>query len=242
MSSSRHALRLCVVAALLLAPSSAVARVTVEKAPVVVVRKTFDRRNPPKEMPPLGPNADAVTYIRFGCSTNSSYQVTSKRHDTSRRRAGGCSATARIDDLDVQLELEITVWVPRGARAKLVNHEEGHRVIAERIYETAERAARAEAAKWVGRSVTGKGADCAAAAETAVRDANQRFCDAYLEATSAWSGRVGNLYDDLTDHGRRDNPTIDEAIAQAFEKDAEEHGTPPAPANGGVDRRATARP
>src|SRR5690349_18818757 len=123
--------------ALMLASPVALARVTVEKAPVVVVRRTFDRANPPKEMPPLGPRADAITHIRFGCSANASYEVTSRRHDTSRRRgaAGGCTATARINDLDVRLELEITIWVPRGARPKLVNHEEGHRVIAERIYE-----------------------------------------------------------------------------------------------------------
>jgi hypothetical protein len=203
--------------------------VTVEKASVVVVRRTFDRANPPKEMPPLGPRADAVTHIRFGCSANASYEVTSRRHDTSRRRgaAGGCSATARIDDLDVRLELEITIWVPRGARPKLVNHEEGHRVIAERIYETAERAAREEAAKWVGHAVSGTAETCAAAAAGAMRDANQRLCEAYLEATSGWSGRVGNLYDEITDHGRRDNPTVQQGIAEAFERDAAERGSRP---------------
>jgi hypothetical protein len=204
-------------------PCAAGARgVTVEKVPVVVVRKTFDRRNPPKEMPPLGPRADAITHFKFGCSANATYEVTSRRRDTSRRRAGtgGCTATARINDLDVRVELEITVWVPRGARQKLVDHEEGHRVIGERIYETAERAAREEASRWVGRSVTARGEDCAAAADAAVKDANQRFCQAYLERTSGWSSRVGDLYDEITDHGRR-GTTVDEAIELAFEREAE---------------------
>src|SRR5439155_10394007 len=116
-----------------LAPSAARARgVSVQKAKVVVVRKTFDRRNPPKDMPPLGPRADAVTHLKFGCSASAAYEVTSRRRDTSRRRgASGCTATAVVNDLDVQLELEITIWVPRGARQKLIDHEEGHRVIGE---------------------------------------------------------------------------------------------------------------
>ena len=200
----------------------------VEKTPALITRKTFDPRNPPKEMPPLGPRADAVTHFKFGCATSASYETTSKRQerDRSRRRAGGgCTATARINGLTARLELEITIWVPTGARRTLVDHEEGHRVIAERVYETAEKAARAEAAKWVGRSVTGKAGNCAAAADTAVRDANHRFCQGYLEATSGWSGRVGDLYDDITDHGRRRRPTAAEAIELAFERDAEARQT-----------------
>jgi hypothetical protein len=217
-------LRLLFVLAVVIAPAVASARgVTVEKSPVVVVRRTFDRRNPPPDMPPLGRRADAVTHLKFGCSTNATYEVTSRRRDTSRRRGGtgGCTATARIKDLDVRIDLEITIWVPRGARRKLVEHEEGHRVIGERAYAVAERAAREEGAKWVGRSVTAKAADCAAAADEAVKDANHRFCQAYLERTSGWSSRVGDVYDDLTDHGRRDEPAVDEAIELAFRRDAE---------------------
>jgi hypothetical protein len=58
-------------------------------------------------------------------------------------------------------------------------------------------------------------------ADVAVRDANHKFCETYLQATSGWSGRVGDIFDDITDHGRRDNP-VDEAIAEAFERDARE--------------------
>ena len=212
-----------VAAVVVLTAPAAQARVTVSKGQVVVVRKTFDRRNPPKEMPPLGPRADAVTHFRFGCSTNANYEIVSRRRDTSRRRgaAGGCTATARINDMDIKLDLEITIWIPRGARQKLIDHEEGHRVIGERIYETAERAAREAARKWVGHTVTGRAENCPEAADTAVRDANHQFCRDYLEATSGWSSRVGDLYDAVTDHGRRD-VAVDDAIAQAFERDARE--------------------
>jgi hypothetical protein len=212
-----------VAVALALAPSVASAGVSVHKTKVVVVRKTFDRRDPPKDMPPLGPRADAVTHLKFGCSASAAYEVTSRRHDTSRRRgpgSAGCTATAVVNDLDVRVDLEITIWVPRGARQKLIDHEEGHRVIGERAYETAERAAREAARRWIGKSVTGTAANCAAAADAAVREVNEQLCKSYLEATSGWSSRVGDRYDDITDHGRRDNPPVAEAIELAFERDA----------------------
>jgi hypothetical protein len=222
MVPSRRPPRLLIVLALLLAPAVASARVKVEKTPPVVTRRTFDPRNPPKDMPPLGRDADAVTHFKFGCATSASYAVTSRQRD---RRSGDSTATARINDLTVKLDLEITIWLPRGARPKLVEHEEGHRVIAERIYATADEPARREAQKWIGRSVTGRGRTAAAAADEAVRDANHQFCQAYLDATSGWSGRVGDLYDDITDHGRRNPPAVDEAIAMAFEQDAAERKT-----------------
>ena len=230
--------RLLVVLALLVSPAIASARVTVEKTPVVVTRRTFDPRNPPKDMPPLGRDADAVTHFKFGCATSASYAVISRRRDTSKRRAGGHTATARINDITVKLDLEITIWLPRGARPKLVEHEEGHRVIAERVYATAEEAARCEAQKWVGRSVTGRGDSAAAAADEAVRDANHAFCQAYLDATSGWSGRVGDLYDDITDHGRRNRPSVDEAIPLAFEREAAERDAVGNAASGGRTRSA----
>lgn len=204
------------VIVLLLAPSAVDARgVSVEKTPVEVVRRTFDPGNPPKDMPPLGRRADAVTQIRFGCSTNARYQTISRTRAPSGR--SGCTATARIIDLDVRLTLEITIWIPRRARRRLIEHEEGHRIIGERVYETAERSAREEGRKWVGRVVKGAAGTCAAAANAAVSEASRQLCKDYLDATSGRSSRVGERYDTLTDHGRRFPPTVNAAIAQAFE-------------------------
>src|SRR5439155_27379899 len=81
------------------------------------------------------------------------------------------------------------------------------------------------ARKWIGRSVSGTADNCAAAADAAVRDVNEQLCKSYLEATSGWSSRVGDLFDDITDHGRRDNPPVDDAIRLAFDRDAAERDT-----------------
>src|SRR5690349_10320702 len=103
MAWARCAGGLVAAVVVLATPLTSRARVTVEKGDVVVVHKTFDRRNPPKEMPPLGPHADAVTHFRFGCSCNANYEIVSRRRDTSRRRGaeGGCTAAARIKDMGV---------------------------------------------------------------------------------------------------------------------------------------------
>jgi hypothetical protein len=197
--------------------------VTVERSPVVVTRKRFDPRDPPAEMPPLGPNADAITQSRFGCAASVQYTVVSRRPEGRGRRGverGGCTATARVDSVRVTLDLDVTIWVPTTARPKLVAHEEGHRVISERVYDDAAAdAALAEAQKLVGRTVTARGDNCEAAADAAIKAANEEFCQAYLDATSAWSTRVGNRYDDITSHGKRSDPGVDEAIRQSFEQE-----------------------
>ena len=197
--------------------------VTVERSAAVVRRNRFDPRDPPPAMPPLGPNADAVTQSRFGCAASVQYTVVSRRPEARGRRGvgrGGCTATARVDSVQVTLDLDVTIWVPVTARPKLVDHEEGHRVISERVYDDASTAAAlAEAQKLVGRTVTARGDTCEAAADAAVKAANEQFCQAYLDATSAWATRVGNRYDEITSHGKRSNPPVDEAIRQAFERE-----------------------
>jgi len=210
-----------------LCSADAPAAVTVEKAPVVVVRKTFDRRNPPKDMPALGPDADAITNINFTCSANARYATVLR----AREGPAGSGSSTRINDIAVKVGLEITIWVPRGARRKLVDHEGGHRVIGERVYETAERVAREEARRWVGRRVTGADDDAA------VREATQRCCDAYLDATSNRAGRIGRLYDEITRHGRADTE-VEAAIEEAFRRDAREH---PAATPTPVPERASER-
>ena len=208
-------------------PQSAPARVTrsggvtVEQKAAAVQRRRFDPFNPPPALPPMGDDADAVTQSRFGCAASVEYTIVSRTGARGRRGVRrGCTATARIDSIHVTLDLAVTVWVPNRAGPRLVAHEEGHRVISERVYdEFAAAAARAEAMKRIGQTVTASGDDCQAAADAAIRQANEEFCRAYLDATSGWATRVGNRYDVLTGHGKRDNPKADDAIRLAFEQE-----------------------
>lgn len=208
---------LAAVVLLLSALPAAAQSVTVDRTDAAVERRRFDPGRPPPDMPPLA-GADAVTQSRFGCSAVVQYTVLSRRRN---RRGGGCTATARIESVEVKLDLGVTIWLPTTARRKLIEHEEGHRVISERVYnDHAAAAAQAEARKLVGRTVTATGNDCQSAVDAAVRAANEQFCKAYLDATSGWSTRVGNRYDELTDHGKRNRPGVDEAIRLSFEQEA----------------------
>src|SRR5438093_737854 len=83
-------------------------------------------------------------------------------------------------------------------------------------------AAQKAAQKLVGRTVTAGGANCQAALDAAIKDANEQLCRDYLDLTSGWSTRLGDRYDELTDHGKRSRPDVEEAIRQSFELEPRE--------------------
>jgi hypothetical protein len=193
--------------------------VVVKKEDAVIRRRTFHPRRPPRDMPSLD-GGDAITHSNFSCEVFVAYDVVERLPEGA---GEGCTASARINSVEVKLTLEVTIWLPTYVRPKLAAHEEGHREIYERIYrEAAERAARAEAEKLLGRTFTAGGADCRAAVEAAIRKANQRVMDGYVEATAGWAHRVGTRYDELTRHGRLDVPGVEEAIRQSFEDEPQE--------------------
>lgn len=196
-----------------LMPSAGRAEVTVDRRPTVVERRTFDPGHPPADMPPLRGDEAAVTESNFDCKVAMDYRAIDRQ-----RQPDGCKATLQVQGLHIDLQLKVILWLPEHAPAKLVAHEEGHRRIAERVYEDAEQTARAIANPIDGTRVTGQGADCDAAEKQATDSAAERFCKQYLRRTATAAGRVGDLYDDLTAHGTRAEPTEDEAIRQAFAK------------------------
>jgi hypothetical protein len=189
-------------------------------------------------MPAMGPRADAITESKYGCVAAVEYTVVSRRPEGRARRgagagagagaaAGPCTASARIETVHVTLDLTVTIWLPRRCPPKLAAHEDGHRVIYERIFqEHAEAAARAAARKLVGRTLTATADNCQAAVESAIHDANQAFCNDYVAATAGWSSRVSARFDALTSHGKLTDPSIDEAIRRSFEDEPQGGAAP----------------
>lgn len=189
------------------------AAVKVRKDDPVVQHKTFDPADPPADLPPLEPGLDAACAYRFNCNVSMRYKTLSQR-----RRGGRCRVAIRIYEVRPTLSLAVTVWLPEGAREKLKAHEEGHRRISQRVYETAEADATAVAKKWDGRRLEGEGETCEQAARDLLRAAAK---EAHAETVARLVEKargVNRIYDDLTDHGRRDEPGEDEAIRLAFER------------------------
>lgn len=196
------------------AADDAVQAVRVEKAEPVVEYKRFDPADPPSPPPPLGPGEAAVCVYEYGVAVDSHYSYT-------KAPAAGGSPVAldvKIQRVTVKLSLDVTIWLPTTASKALAAHEEGHRTIAQTFYADADKTARALAGKWVGKTAAGAGKDADAAGRAAVHKVNQALCDSYLEAMNGPCGKAQAAFDRLTDHGRKDRPTADEAVARALKE------------------------
>ena len=187
--------------------------VKVDRKPMVVERRTFDPAHPPADMPPLKGNEAAVTESKFDCRVAMKYELVGHKQS-----AGGCVTTLKVQHVEATLQLDVIIWLPTGATAKLTAHEEGHCRIAEQIYNGAEGIARNAGAALDGKTVTGQGGDCPAADKQATDSSARQFCQEYLKRTVEVTGQVGETYDELTAHGTRAKPAEDEAIRQAFQK------------------------
>lgn len=185
--------------------------VKIDRKPMVVERRTFDPAHPPADMPPLKGNEAAVTESKFDCRVAMHYELVGHK-----QTVDGCVTTLRVKQVEATVKLDVIIWLPTGATAKLRAHEEGHRQIAEQIYQGAERIGRNAGATLDGKKVTGKGTDCPAADKQATDSSAGQFCHEYLKRTVGVAGQVGETYDELTAHGTRSTPAEDEAIRQAF--------------------------
>lgn len=191
----------------------AFAEATIDRKPPHVERRTFDPGHPPADMPPLQGGEAAFTESKFDCQVGMKYQVVGHK-----RGPDGCITTLNVQSIQATLQLDVIIWLPKGAAPKLVAHEEGHRRIAEQVYGDAQRVARTVAGTIDGKTVTGQGDDCAAADKKATDSSARQFCTEYLKRTSDIARQVGDIYDELTAHGTRAEPGEDEAIRQAFKR------------------------
>jgi hypothetical protein len=122
-----------------------------------------------------------------------------------------------VTDLKVTLQLIINIWVPQGAAEHVIDHEQGHRQIAERYYQSADKVAEQIAAAYLGKQVSVSGVDLNL-------QINKSLQQIGAEITAEYSKRLNldlaqNRYDDITDHGRND-VSATEAVAQVL-KDAQ---------------------
>lgn len=184
--------------------------ITVEQRPAAVDTRTFDPAAPPAEMPHLGPRERAITHSEFGIGAEVRVLV---RGDF--RQGRGMASVVEVDGLDLDLGLEITEWLPEGAPASLVEHEDGHRRISELFYQDAEAIARRLGARYVGKSFRGEGRTVEQARRAAMDGVIRELNLDYLAATHSAASRVNELFDQITSHGRNDVP-VDQAMRDAI--------------------------
>jgi len=186
--------------------------VSVTKQPVQVQHKTFDPKNPPKEMPPLRRDEAALTSSVFGLAISLSYRPSDEQ-----RNANTVASMIRIESIQIRTTLTITVWLPPNAPAALTAHEEAHRQIGEDCYKDADAIARRVAGQFVNQSFTGEGVSTTAARKSATEKVTSAITAAYMKETRTPASGIDELFDQITDHGRK-RIAVDKAMQEAKEK------------------------
>ncbi|QOV87457.1 hypothetical protein [Humisphaera borealis] len=191
------------------------AAIKVTRKPAKVEYRPFDPQNKPADMPPMNHGEIAFCKGDYGVAVKLAYTPSVRKQAN-----GKYLARVVVADVFVELELINQIWIPNNASDKLKAHEEGHRQIAEMVYDKiAEKAARQAADKLDGRKFEGEGAtskEASEAADAAMAKAHSAMIQAYLDQTSRAGQKTQELYDEITAHGARGEVAEADAIAKAF--------------------------
>jgi hypothetical protein len=178
--------------------------VTINKRPVNFARRTFDPAHPPSDMPPLTEGEYAACDSDF--LSNATVAGQSRQTDSTH-------AAVTVTHIKMDLQLNITIWLPNEVNQHVAEHEEGHRQIAEYYYQAADKLAERIATIYVGRQVDIAGAE--------LQGESNKFLQQTAAAITADYSRELNpaptqlLYDSITDHSRNE-VVVNDAVTHAI--------------------------
>lgn len=178
--------------------------VEIVKQPVNFANRTFDPEMPPADMPPLSGGENAECEADF--MSNASVRAQIFRKDPAH-------ATLTVTQVRMTLQLNVTIWVPTNVTQRVVDHEEGHREIAEYYYQHADTVAQRIAATYIGRQSEISGADLNAESNQVLQQMAMEITDEYDKELNSEPTQL--LYDSITDHSRNDIVAKD-AVTQAL--------------------------
>jgi hypothetical protein len=190
---------------------------TVIKQPANVVSRTFDPANPPPDMPPLNSGENAECVSDFNSNANVAGQT---------RRTDATHGTLTITQINVTLQLNITIWVPAGVTQRVIVHEDGHRQISEYYYQTADKLAGRIAAPYMGKQVEISGADLNAESMKVLKQMGAEITEEYDRELNPEPTQL--LYDSITDHSRNE-VAVQDAVDHALKNVSMESPQPASP-------------
>ena len=185
-------------------PAKQTSAVTVTKQPFNFAIHTFDPLYPPPDMPPLNEGDNAVCDSNFLSNASVSGET---------RQTDGTHANVTITHINMNLQLNLAIWLPHNATPHVTEHEEGHRQISEYYYQTADKLAEQIAKLYIGKQVEISGAD--------LQDESNNFLQQTAAAIAADYSRELNpgptqlLFDSITDHSRN-QVNVNDAVAHAI--------------------------
>ena len=178
--------------------------IAVDKQPVNFVSRTFDPTSPPSDMPPLSLGEEAECDSNFLSSASVAGQT---------QKSDATHAFVTITQIKLTLQLNVTIWTPSNVSPHVIEHEEGHRQIAEHYYQTAGELARRIASEYTGEKVEVTGTDISAESSKLLQQVATEITDKYNRALNPEPTQL--LYDSITDHGRNEVVAKD-AVASAI--------------------------
>jgi len=177
---------------------------TIIKRPVNFTNRTFDPENPPSDMPQLAPDELAVCDSNFLSDAN----VGGDAHETD-----STHAIVTVTTVTVNLQLNVTIWVPASASQHVIEHEQGHREISERFYQDADKLAAKIAAPYLGKKFEISGTDLHGELSRSLQKMGDEITEEYSRELNPNPTQL--RYDAITDHSRNDVSAKD-AVAQAL--------------------------
>ena len=192
-------------------------RAIVEKQPVAFADRTFDPANPPPDMPPLAPGEEAECESNFLSDVNIGGRTL---------KTDATHALVTVTHIKMTLQLKVTIWTPADATPHVIEHEQGHRQIAEYYYQTAGELAQRIAEPYMAETVEVTGTDLNAESTKRFQQVASQIADEYSKELNPDPAQL--LYDGITDHGRND-VVVKDAVASSI-KNVAADSPQPAPA------------
>jgi hypothetical protein len=178
--------------------------ITINMQPVNFARRTFDPANPPSDMPPLTQGENAACESNF--LSNASVAGETRQRDT-------IHATLTVAHIKVNLQLNITIWVPHNVTEHVIEHEQGHRQISEYYYQTADKLAEQIAQPYIGKQVDITGANLQLESNKFLQQTAAAITTEYNTQLNPEPTQL--LYDSITDHSRNE-VVVKDAVAHAI--------------------------
>lgn len=188
-------------------------RVQVHVAPAKIVRRTFDPRNPPKEMPKLTPPEAGQCVYEFGCEMETRIERPA--------RLFGKTVRGRVTGTIIHTRMNVTLWTPANGSPVILEHEEGHRRICEHYYASAGAVARRIGNIVVGAVLTLPARD-EAAAQRVLEEFQGKFIQTYLDETLHRCSVAQDHFDAITHHSMARVP-VNSAVERAIAEEARAH-------------------
>ena len=179
--------------------------VVIKVEPAKITRRTFDRQNPPAEMPKLTPPEVGTCQYSFACATEVMARGTRGR-------------PAKVTGVEVSTRLKITLWTPQDGPHKILAHEEGHREICEIYYAPARSIARDLAERTIGKRLSVSVRDTAAT-EGELKGIQNALIAEFMRETASRCDFAQARFDAITNHSMN-SIAESEAIVRAVAEEA----------------------